>query len=101
MLLPINLIKFQIPNDTPDSEAGIQQAAIESEAHDARENPGRHEQQAIDGRASPSLAAAEDLENKVIAANLERQEDDELDDIVAEVQETADLVIHCSLKKPS
>jgi hypothetical protein len=107
VLLPINLIKFQVPNDSSDSGARKQHpleatydpgskpvvAYVESRVDSAKENQGEDEQQAIVSRGSPSCATADYRENKDVATDFKRQEGDELDIVMAEVQETADLVM--------
>ena len=106
MLLPISLVKFQVPGNVPAAGAENQhfrkprdipfEFAVdptESETDNAaKHHEGNQQQDAVINEFIPPIAT-EESDIRVNTTNIGRREGDEFDSIVAEVQKAADLVI--------
>lgn len=109
MLLPTHLIKFQLDHDEHRraSEVKEQQtfeksrnpaagafnrAGVSGTASVAAKPANQYEESTAPGHEHASFSGVEELRTCVSTTNTEGQEGDELDRIVAEVQEIADLV---------
>jgi hypothetical protein len=109
VLLPITLVKFQVPNDVsrtdldvkyrtpgtsrnPASKSYISPATPDMVDTLTKANNDGNERGAVSFE-SVALAAGSELETSVISMSSTGPEVDELEKIVSEVKETADLVI--------
>ena len=108
-LLPTHFIRYQVASDVLQSSLAAEQqhhlapagypvsrsraeSAVPGNASSAAKADDEHQKPGIKGREPSSLGVEEDLGHRVAVKDLEGPEGDELEKIVAEVQETADLV---------
>jgi hypothetical protein len=115
VLLPTHLIKFQVTRVVPQPALRIEQqnrsnddqqavsrnvgAVAEPEKDDALAHQEAQEQHAIVDLVTSLPVTTTGLGDEIVTFDSEGQGGDELDKIVAEGQETADLVILFSLKR--